>query len=216
MAVQLKFKAEAFDGLTVQIANVPASKNLVEVFPLLHDNEEFSADLKGGNTDRNKIIRYVILMYDKNSPFITKYDDIIKRKKEVARFVGFTLSKKGVFKKAVVEIFKCENIEVNCMIIRYCRLQHSIRWTLLVAMNEDFYEDMNKMLSDKSKNQGAYKSTLDNLEVMESMKHHMLAQDNTKALSDEIWNLDDREKKTNLFLSPETRAQEKINRERTR
>lgn len=71
-----------------------------------------------GNLSRTKVTKYVVLMYDFESPLRKEYQKIRERKSVAARHVGFSLEG-GHFKKNVEEmtVGKCDG--VNRMIIKY-------------------------------------------------------------------------------------------------
>ena len=108
----------------------------------LRDNEllksfpEFKKPL--GLIPANNVFKYIICVYDKNSPFRKKFDDIIKRKTEAAMFSDFKVNEFNEFDEKYYAILICKNETVNKMILRYGRMQYSSEYSYLTTM-EDLY-----------------------------------------------------------------------------
>lgn len=122
-------------------------KNLTRVFPKL-------ADLYSGiEIVSDDIILYVAFAYDKGSP-LQKLESIVDRKVQAALMAGFEADKDGKFRPEIEAVFKCENKEVNDMIVRYCRLLSSRLYSVIVAGNETMHNTIKQLMDFIPSGQG--------------------------------------------------------------
>ena len=115
-------------------------KNLTKVFPKL-------ADLyQGIEIVSDDIILYVGFAYDKGSP-LQKLESIVDRKVQAALLAGIEANEEGKFRPEIEAVFKCENKDVNDMIIRYCRLLSSRLYSVIVAGNETMHSTIKELMN---------------------------------------------------------------------
>ena len=208
------YKDTDFQDLYIDITKVKKGKSLIKHFPELDEIDEFKMDLSVMNPEREKIIQYIILVYDPNTPLPKS---IIERKLEAASLVGWKL-KKDTYHKNIIEIFACKNKYVNAMIVAYCVMispQYSL-WASgmeayegilkdLIAGNEDV-DDPVKASAAKSDLYAKSEAMLDRLN---NQKDKMLAKDRAKELEAELYVV--RKKLEPLRLRPEHRAKDRVN-----
>lgn len=92
-----------------------------------------------GGTDE-KMMKYVLLMYDVNSPLRQFYPELSKRKEFAASMAGYDLMKENV---TVLFDFKdgdTPNEELLSMVINYLKYQNNWVWSMIVSNSEAFYE----------------------------------------------------------------------------
>lgn len=111
-------------------------KTLTVVYPKLKDIV--------GSVD-DKQIRYVLLMYDQNSPLRNHYPDLSKRKEFAASIAGYDLMKDDVtmlfdFKQKNDEDEYVPNEELLAVIMKYLKYQNSWVWSMIVSNEQAFYE----------------------------------------------------------------------------
>ena len=105
-----QFTSEDFKDLMFNVYEVPKRNLVLNTFPELKKYPEFIADLGALKRHRNKVVRYVILCYDKNSP-MHRTTDLIKRKVNSALIAGFEADKKsGRFETDVDRMLKVESV----------------------------------------------------------------------------------------------------------
>jgi hypothetical protein len=102
--------------------------------------------LKGivGSVD-DKQLRYVVLMYDVNSPLRNHYPDLAKRKEFAADMAGYDLMKDDV---TTLFDFKIKNEEDEYvpdedligLITKYLKYQNNWVWSMIVSNEQAFYE----------------------------------------------------------------------------
>ena len=106
-------------------------KNLTTVYPKLKD-------IVGVVDD--KMIRYVILMYDYNSPLRHHYPELGKRKQFAASIAGYDLMKEDVTTLFDFKINDEPYEELLDIIISYLKYQNNWVWSMIVSNEQAFYE----------------------------------------------------------------------------
>jgi hypothetical protein len=106
-------------------------KSLTTAYPKLKD-------IVGSGDD--KMLRYVILMYDVNSPLRHHYPELGKRKEFAASMAGYDLMKDDVTGLFDFKINDEPHEELLDMIIRYLKYQNNWVWSMIVSNEQAFYE----------------------------------------------------------------------------
>jgi hypothetical protein len=125
---------------------------------LEENHEEFyGVNAKSGlKVLKKEILRYIILMYDKNTPLRIMYTGFNKRKGYAAIMAGFKRDPRtGKFNNAVKDVILGKNDDVNKAIVRYLMffydadyLQLIIYYELLGKQYRTAMEDGQKALSN--------------------------------------------------------------------
>jgi len=96
-----------------------------------------------GDAD-DRMIRYVLLMYDMNSPLREYYPELEKRKQFAASTAGYDLDKDdvtGLFDfKIKVEEEEVVYEELLNLIVKYLKYQNNYVWSMIVGNEQAFYE----------------------------------------------------------------------------
>jgi hypothetical protein len=177
-----QFHAKEFQQLMFNVDKVPEGSTVLQFYKELGKIKEFKAD-PGVGIDNNKLMIYVILMYDKASPYRRKYNDVLKRKIEVAHDCGFETVEGGNFDTPIEDFLKGKNPIVNKKIVQYVRMHRSFKYSYLVAIESSYYNLMLEILGGETKNLAKAKDLRDDLEENLS---EILNQDNNPYLKDEI------------------------------
>lgn len=106
-------------------------KTLTTVYPKLKE-------IVGDCDDR--LLRYVILMYDKNSPLRHHYPELGKRKEFAASIAGYDLMKDDITALFDFKINDTPYEELLDMIIKYLKYQNNWVWSMIVSNEQAFYE----------------------------------------------------------------------------
>jgi len=108
-------------------------KRLEESHPDFH-----SVNAKSGlKTLKKEILRYIILMYDKNTPLRTMYNGHYKRKGYAAIMAGFQRDPRtNKFNNAVKDVILGQNDDVNRAIVRYVMQFFDADYLQLILYNE--------------------------------------------------------------------------------
>lgn len=111
-------------------------KNMTVVYPKLKE-------IIGQVDDRQ--LRYVLLMYDVNSPMRNHYPDLHKRKEFAASMAGYDLMKEDV---TTLFEFKIKNDQDEYepnevllgIIVKFLKYQNNWVWSMIVSNEQAFYE----------------------------------------------------------------------------
>jgi hypothetical protein len=196
--MDFEFHESDFSKLIFPVHNMPDNIDPVKQFDRLKKWPELN--LTGPILKRNKIFRWIVYVYDKESPFRIKVGDITKRKLEVAKYVKLIDDFKSI-SDDVKEIVTGENKEINKAIVAYIRLHRNSKYALVVGLDNKFYEDLLKI-----HNGGTPKDSIsDTQRELEEAVSELLNQDNTPALIDTLFSYieDDRIN----YLRPEGMAE---------
>jgi len=145
-----EFREMKFNVMSVQvgrdITNVEEFKDLKNIFiGILHKLPK--------GISANKIIRFIVLCYDKKSPLVKKeLVDIIERKKQAMNLAGYKPNKSGMFTEQVMEIIAGQNKIVNHLILRWLKMQDSLDFMTMCFMIEShsqILESLNNKEDDK-------------------------------------------------------------------
>ena len=96
-----------------------------------------------GDAD-DKMIRYVVLMYDVSSPLRQHYPELGKRKEFAASIAGYDMMKDDVtclfdFKVKVNDEYEPYE-ELLDIIIKYLKYQNNWVWTMIISNEQAFFE----------------------------------------------------------------------------
>jgi len=167
-------------------------------FRRLKDYNEFKDKIDGfTDIEKDQTIRYICYMYDINSPLLEI--NLLERKAYAVKLSGFSVNERKEVDPKIMFMIKGKNEQVNRMIIRFCMLFNSIKYTKLVGLSEAYENMMVSFLG------GDYDSkqinAIDSLEKkMSTLVKEIFTADDTQELSRTIYLLIDEER---LELTPE-------------
>ncbi|MGD0340525.1 MAG: hypothetical protein ABSA76_02290 [Bacteroidales bacterium] len=177
-----QFHSKEYQSLMFNIDRIPEGATVLQFFKDLGKIKEFKIDA-GLGIDNDKLMRYVILMYDKGSPYRRKFTDVLKRKIEVAHDCEFETVEGGNFLPPVENFLKGKNEKVNKKIVAYVRMHRNYKYSYLVTIDESYYALMLEILGGETKKIASAKDVQGELE--ETLLE-ILNQDNNPYLRDEI------------------------------
>lgn len=116
--------------------NPVVKKPLASVYPKLKEVV--------GSVD-DKQIRYILLMYDQNSPLRNHYPDLSKRKEFAASIAGYDMMKDDVttlfeFKTKTEDGEYVPDEALLKTIIKFLKYQNNWVWSMIVSNEQAFYE----------------------------------------------------------------------------
>lgn len=117
--------------LSILEFNPMVKKNMLSAYPKL---KEIVGDVD------DKLIRYVILMYDIKSPLRHHYPELGKRKEFAASMAGYDLMKDDVITLFDFKINDEPYEELLDMIMKYLKYQNNWVWSMIVSNEQAFYE----------------------------------------------------------------------------
>jgi len=158
-----------FEGMLLNVYAVGQTVDLVRRFPILSKYEEFSVKLRPG-LDRNKVIRYFVYAFDKNSPLLA-INDIMERRWEAARLAGFPLTGRSKHNTTIDMMLRSLIPAVNHMIIRYCILLNDINYSVMVTYEDSLVKELKRLIDfdDNADKAGEKKKDLiNNINVLKN------------------------------------------------
>jgi len=176
------FHSKEFSQMMFDPSKLSDGEDVLKFYKELGRHKDFRLNA-GDGIDNNKLMLYIILVYDKNSPYRKKFSDVLKRKVEVAHDVGFKTMEDGNFESLVEDFLRGNNRTVNRKIVEYVRMHRNFKYSYLVTIESSYYNLMLDILGGETKKiitakevQGELEDTL--LEI--------LNQDNNPFLKNEI------------------------------
>lgn len=146
-----EFLKEDYSGMLINVNEADTDKDFLLQFPELRLHPEFSKNLdvsipskeEGAppriiRIDRNKILKFVALSSDKESPFRKKYADPLVRNVHCIQEAGFKM-KDDKFPKEIEEIIESRNHKVADMIVSYIKLHNNIDYSHFVMLETMYY-----------------------------------------------------------------------------
>jgi len=100
-----------------------------------------------GHLKIEKVVAWIVLMYDLKSELRMQFPDWRERKIQAAVLAGWEANKYAVFQDSVMEMLNGENEAVNDMIIRYCLLFSSPSYVSYIATWEMLIRETRASLS---------------------------------------------------------------------
>ena len=154
----MEFKAKDFDGLSYKAYGVPDS-DLFVLYPVLETYFK-DYDIPDG-IDKTKIVKYIIFMYDKNTP-LRSLDSLIKRKVQAVSLAEFPKDKNNKYSNDYISFL--ESKLFGKMTIQYCRIQYSYDFSQLVQYDDLYYSEMDKAKAEEDATKRT--SILKNIETL--------------------------------------------------
>ena len=156
------FAESEFKDMMFNVASVSSQKYVTNAYPKLRKIAEFKLPLN--NIHKDKVIRYIMFLYDAKSPFRVKFNDILQRKVEVAKGAGWETDTGGLFDDNVESLLRGDNKNANQMAVAFIRLHRNFKYSYLIALEETFYRYLNETLMGNMTNVTKMKSTQAELE----------------------------------------------------
>ncbi len=202
-----QFRSLEFQSMMFNVDKIPEGVSVIQFFKELGKIREFKASA-GEGIDDNKVNLYVLLLYDKGSPYRKKYTDILKRKIEVVHDVGFEIDPDGIFESAVEDFLRGRNIVVNKKIVAFVRMHRNYNYSYQISVETAY---ANLMLEIQGGETKSLKNLADMRDDLERNLTEMLGQDNNPFLKDEMLRYMENER---LELRPEDIAKKAQNGEK--
>jgi hypothetical protein len=123
----------------------------------------------------DKVVRYILLMYDQNSPLRHHYPDLTKRKQFAADLAGFDLDKDDVIGLYEFKVNNDEGFEPHEELIRltmkYLKYQNNMVWQMIVSNEQAFFEYNKRVMMpvDGSRDKDILQAVEIKTKIMQSM-----------------------------------------------
>ena len=111
---------------------------LDKAFPELFRHDEFKKLKK--RADFEKLIRYIMFLYDKNTQLVQEFQhDLAERKDEAAKDAGFE-RKDGKWGVKIQEVMDIKDEDVTAAIMRFLKIQKSHVWTEIIICEQELFD----------------------------------------------------------------------------
>lgn len=154
------FKKSDFGGMAVDIF----CSNLYSI-PIIKKYKEFNPPTM--SFDKQQILKYVILAFDKKSPLKMTYTDPIEVRVVAAEIMEFPKLKSGGFEKKFDQIIRSQNFTVNLMVITYLFLQNEHDVLTLIAYEEALRIQSSRLVGEESSATDV-KNIISNIDLIKS------------------------------------------------
>ena len=130
-------------------------------------------DLMGEAED--KVVRYILLMYDLNSPLRHHYPELFKRKQFAADLAGYNLDKDDVVGLFDFRVKTEDGHEPDEELIRvtmnYLKYQNNMVWVMIVSNEQAFFEYNKRVMMpvDGNKDKDILQAVEIKTKIMQSM-----------------------------------------------
>ena len=118
--------------------------------------------------NKDKVIRYLVYMYDENTPLI-KERDLFNRKKMAAKLAGFKSPKD---KKLFMDLAEFKSEEYVRILFNMLKAQRNMLWCKIVS-NEAFFFECNESLLTELSGDDGEKKTLESLQKKAALAKEM-------------------------------------------
>ena len=174
-----------------------------ETLRTLEQYDEFRLTIQ----DKEKVIAYIILLYDPSSDLKRLYPDSLwERKYQAAVRAGFQTTD-GHFASHVEDLIVGNNEEVNQAILMYVRLSGQADLPAYLAYTEVFYKQVLASLKEKDEKRlkGIQENIRNSREEIAAIERKILGGEEVQAVRSALYKLAEKQR---LNLRPEYKAQE--------
>lgn len=127
--------------------NIQEDKRLSLIWP--NENSEIESADEWDNVSRETLIRYIICLYDPESPLLRDEPNLNQRKIEAAMVAGYNIEKQQDWLEK--EIYPCRNEYVVYVIARYLQLRKSREFAGLMADEQTYWEFIHRLMEPVTK-----------------------------------------------------------------
>ena len=173
----MEFAPSDFNRLMIDVYNADMSVPFVNQFHQLQIYTECS-DIIPKKLERNKIIKWIVYVYDKGSPYRDKYKNLTQRKVQAMIDAGYGLEGE-FFPKEIEDILQGKNERVCNMIIAYIKLHCDAEYAHLILLEAMYFQIYREVLSGITQKIGELEKTK---EAYTNAIHTVLMNDKDKGL----------------------------------
>lgn len=131
-------KIQKFEIMFIDVDKIPVGKDVITSVPELFDIPSWKK--YKGRFDRNKLARYILIIYNKDHQLNKSRIPFPERKKKALALAGFS-NRDGVFDEQVTEfIYWLKSPDVVEMAHDYLRLQGEPFWTEIILIEHELDE----------------------------------------------------------------------------
>lgn len=131
----------------LQSGNISTDKRLAMIWPT--ENSNIEGFDEWDDVSREKLTRYVICLYDPESPLLKDEPNLNQRKVEAAIIAGFNLEAQEEWLEK--ELYTCKNEYVVYVIAKYLQLRKSREFAGLMADEQTYWEFIHRLMEPITK-----------------------------------------------------------------
>ena len=171
------FTDDQFTRLSLNVHKLKPRQNPLTRFPILQEFDEFL--VKVSNIKTSVILKYIVYMYDYNSPLRLKIENIQLRKFNAMHLAGVSPNEEGEYSEGINDILMNNNEAVLKMIFRYVRIHRGSKYSYLVSLQEGYFIAQDKLSQGQVTNFDTIKKTQAEIEKVTT---DLLAEDDMNKL----------------------------------
>ena len=180
MAIEIS----AYKKLKYTVYALSEKSKVLNKWPELKNIHSFS--LPRVKIDKEKTLRYILLMYDINTPLMS-IKSIKKRKMEAAKISGFELDKDGKLGEDVMTLLiLCKDSNINKAILDFSKMHRSFEWETYITLQTLQYRNQQALLDGTMDDSSKYtsKDLYEDAKRLDEVRNDLLLNDKTKSLAE--------------------------------
>lgn len=191
----MEFTPDDFKRMMFNVYEADIDKPFVQQFPELALYDEFKENLP--KLDRNRIIKYICYVYDKNSPYRVKYKDLTQRKVRAMIDCGYGLTDGNVFPPEIEDVIQGRDYKVADMAIAFIKLHCDLEYAHVLLLEAMYFKAMKNVFLGQNEK---IKELNEIKESYTKAQADLVSNDQTKALMQSLYKSINRDR---IKLSPE-------------
>ncbi|MFT7280529.1 MAG: hypothetical protein ACI9DM_000248 [Cyclobacteriaceae bacterium] len=199
------FTDDQFTRLSLNVHKLKERQNPLTRFPILQEFDEFMVKIP--NIKTSVILKYIVYMYDYNSPLRIKIENIQLRKYNAMHMAGVDPNDENEYSEGINDILLNNNEAVLKMIFRYVRIHRGSKYGYLVSLQEGYFIAQEKLSQGQVANFDTIKRTQAEIEKVTT---DLMAEDDMNKLQGKFLDYVEVER---LGLRPEDIARAFYNKE---
>jgi len=137
---EVDFQSKDFRKMLIPVNEIPNKGNFI-ANTVLDKFPEFHQPIH--NLNKNKIIKWIACVYDKESPFVIKFDDLNERKFAALEWCDLDIRNASKNNQKLLKIIlKNRNKAVNKMIVSYVRAHNNSKYALCKGLEKQYYDEL--------------------------------------------------------------------------
>lgn len=132
-----------FSKISYRVDELTDVQDPFEAFPIFQKYPEFHEKIP---LPRDKVLKYIVYVYDRYSPLMEELQDLFKVKVRAAELAGFKRNNKNVFPRQVEDLFLCVDENICAMIVRYITLNKSVEYSEYAVLSESYFIQSKNLL----------------------------------------------------------------------
>lgn len=120
-------------------------------------------------TDDDKVLRYIMMVYDDNSPLIKGENNVNYRKEIAGRLAGFNEFKDSQFNGMV----DCSDLEFVHSVVQYLILFQKPRLWVMIVSNEQMFIEYNQRLMQPIKSSEKEKDEMQSILIKSKLREEL-------------------------------------------